>query len=193
MASAADPVRVPVSWRRTAWDDSQDEGNGKTMVLWRFFGWFLDQGYSGSGFFALERNPEGGPKTLVGRMERPANLTSFGSQRHSGCVPAEPYPPKEQPKTIPALLYWTIASGHYSGFERTDLSGFVRTTTEKRRLDASYGKYGSVCRAKRRRLELRRLLPERVLALGVKSLLYLQVALLAFGRMVSRSLILLGI
>jgi hypothetical protein len=47
----------------------------------------------------------------------------------SGCVPAEPYPPLKQRMRLQQLLPVAIGLDDYSGFDRTALSGFDRTTT----------------------------------------------------------------
>ena len=58
---------------------------------------------------------------------RACRLPDF--RRRSGCVPAEPYPPLKQPRRIHIKKSLTMDPKHYSAFGRTNLSGFVRTTT----------------------------------------------------------------
>ncbi len=54
-----------------------------------------------------------------------------GFRRRSGCVPAEPYPPLKQRVRLENFAHLAIAPDHYSGFDRTAVSGFDRTTTQK--------------------------------------------------------------
>ena len=77
------------------------------------------------GFFALELAPAGHAGPLL--YSPACRLPDFS--RRSGCVPAEPYPPLKRPRILLIKKLLTMGSEHYSGFDRTDLSGFDRTTT----------------------------------------------------------------
>jgi hypothetical protein len=78
------------------------------------------------GFIALELTPAGaGPVATL----RHRACRRSGFRRRSGCVPAEPYPPLKQPARLQKSIRLAMAPKHYSGFDRTRLSGFDRTTT----------------------------------------------------------------
>ena len=87
------------------------------------------------GFFAFELAPAGLAGPPKGSPAR--RLPDF--DRRSGCVPAEPYPPPKQPRIIQIKNALATGAKHYSTFDRTDPSGFDRTTTGISLADAGRG------------------------------------------------------
>jgi hypothetical protein len=105
-------------------EEMTDEWSGQTFdQLCFFIGPSLAEE---GGFIALELTPAGAGPVAVKR-HRACRMSGF--RRRSGCVPAEPYPPLKQPARLQKSLRLAMAPEHYSGFDRTGVSGFDRTTT----------------------------------------------------------------
>jgi hypothetical protein len=67
---------------------------------------------------------------LAGLLEGSPTGCLSDWNRRSGCIPAEPYPPLQQPMRLQDSPGLAIGSKHYSTFARTALSTFVRTTKD---------------------------------------------------------------